>query len=330
MQPHPVVLVPGIMGSELVFQGQCVWAADKRALRAIDRPSYLLPWLPLSPGQPVSTYVPLVSFLRRKGFRPNQDLFLFGYDWRRGVQTAAEELSRHVDSVVRMQHGGQIIFLAHSLGCLIVQWAITHDLVRAAKIKAVIAAGPPSLGSAKSFRSLLEIPSLSRWFGRMHALARLVRPTRTYQIETSLLKSLMTVRSVVELLPPRDLPILSVGTSQLFSAFEWSGWPDTLSNLLRMSEQTLSDLEARPWRASDPPRTLIASKVHPTETGYLLHATDPFRMIGALPTDAGDGTVLVDSALEFGFDGGTQIWVDSRHDELLNDPTAMQFLDTLL
>jgi hypothetical protein len=86
---HPVVLVPGIMGSELSIDGHVVWAVDSRGLRTIFSPSYLLPWLPADAGAPVAVYDPLIHFLRTDLGYPRDELFLFGYDWRIGIESAA-------------------------------------------------------------------------------------------------------------------------------------------------------------------------------------------------------------------------------------------------
>jgi hypothetical protein len=49
MKPNPVVVVPGLMGSELSFEGSLVWQRSLRALRSILNPAFFMPWLPLRP-----------------------------------------------------------------------------------------------------------------------------------------------------------------------------------------------------------------------------------------------------------------------------------------
>src|SRR5436309_1217323 len=107
-----IVLVPGIMGSELSVAGLVVWAGDRRGIRSIVNPSLLLPWLSAEAGKPLeSHYDSVQEFLERKGYRRNIDLFLFGYDWRRGIQYAAEDLGLFVDQTVRKDSNKPIVFL---------------------------------------------------------------------------------------------------------------------------------------------------------------------------------------------------------------------------
>jgi hypothetical protein len=227
---NPIVLVPRIMDSELSINGRVVWAADSRGLRTIFTPSYLLPWLPTNAGAPVAVYDRVIQFLRTSLGYQGDELFLFGYDWRAGIETAARSLANFIGQTVRMEQGGQIVFLAHSLGCLAVRWAILKGLISPERVKLVIAAGPPFLGSASAFRSVIEMPQINDLFRRLFQLARLAFPGAARRLELSVTKSLMCVSSLVELMPPRDIPIIvEQGGTQLLSAFDWKGWPSEIA-----------------------------------------------------------------------------------------------------
>lgn len=322
---NPLVLVPGIMGSELSINGHVVWASDSRGLRTIFTPPYLLPWLPVEVGVPVAVYDPLTQFLRGDLGYGRDEFFPFGYDWRGGIEPAAQSLANFVDKTVRMEHGGQIVFLAHSLGCLVVRWAITKGLIRPDKVRIVIAAGPPYLGSASAFRSVMELPQISDLFCRLFQLARWAFPGAARRLELSVTNTLMCLSSLLELMPPRDIPIiLEQGGTQLLSAFEWKGWPKEVAAITAGALSVQDELGKSPWPASVP-RKLIMSDVHPTETGYRLDDQDPFIITGQLPTEGGDGTVLSESALEFGSDEPV-LSVASKHEDLLCDHQVFGYL----
>src|SRR5208337_144004 len=145
--------------------------------------------------KPLAVYDTLIGFLRQvKGYGAD-DLFLFSYDWRVGIEGAARQLGNFVDATVRRNHGGPIIFIAHSLGCLVVRFAISSGLVAAGRTKMIIAAGPPALGSAAAFKSLVEMPEIHESFDRLYNLVRITWPNLAKRTELSLTKSLMTVRS---------------------------------------------------------------------------------------------------------------------------------------
>jgi hypothetical protein len=72
-------------------------------------------------------------------------------------------------------------------------------------------------------------------------------------------------------------------------------------------------------------RTLVISNETPTDTGYFLHSSDPFSILGALPTGGGDGIVLEASARAFG--ANSEVLVQSEHELLLDDGDTLAHLD---
>jgi hypothetical protein len=327
MKPNPVVLVPGIMGSRLSLSGWTVWDESIVASRAIFNPSLFNSWIPLESGPPVSaTYGNLIRWITiRKGYGPD-DFFAFGYDWRAGIEGAAAELQRFVENKVR--RGSQIIFLAHSLGCLVVRWSILEGMIPPEKIKLIIAAGPPFLGAPKAFKSVIELPDINASLNNLVRMARFVRPSIADQITIPVIKSLMGVKSLLEIMPPRGMPVLNEGGQQLLSAFQWRGWPSSLSGEVAQADQVQARLASGTW-TSGLPRKLIVSDKSPTETGYYIDPADQFSISACLATEPGDGTVLIESARAFGSDE-PELLVDSLHQQLLNDQITIQYLDKVL
>jgi hypothetical protein len=324
---NPVVLVPGIMGSHLFLKGWTVWADSFTAVRLILNPSLLNPWISLDPGPPLNRfYGSLVRFFAQKQY-DDDDLFLFGYDWRSGIINGAIALARFVQEKVQRLRS-PIVFIAHSLGCLLVKWAIAEGLIPVQLVKLVVAAGPPTLGSANAFKSLIEVPDISTHLNLLLRSMRFVHPTLADQLTIPLLRSLMVVQSLLELMPPRTIPVFTEGSPQLFSAFQWRGWPRALREAIAEADRVQNQMATQIWPAVVP-RKLILSDKSATETGYFIDAVNPFQIAASLAAGAGDGTVLVDSARAFGSDE-PELLVDARHEELLDDMKSRQYLDAIL
>lgn len=324
-KPNPIVIVPGMLGSELRLYGRSIWSDRKReAARVVRNPSLLLPWVPLSADRVLDFYDPLLQCLRYGKHYDDGNLFLFAYDWRQGLETTAESLRVFVQNVVRVKHTAPIIFVAHSFGCLVVRFALARSVLEPSKVKLVIAAGPPMLGSARAFRSVVELPSFQWFFDIVFASLRRRWRAGAARLETPLVKCLMTVRSVLETMPPRGSSTWAPeGSAAYSSGFEWNGWPPSLAELLRLAEGTQTELQTTPW-PSGVTRKLILSAEHPTDVSYELDSTNYFRITG-VRAKAGDGRVLAESARFFGTDE-PELSVWKGHDELLFDDQTLNYL----
>ena len=324
----PVVIVPGIMGSELSVAGKTIWAANHRALSSILNPALLLPWCPAEPGDPIEAYRNVQTMLENKGYKLGQDLFAFGYDWRGSLQDAAASLKAYVDQVVRAAHAGRIFFITHSLGCLVLRWAITQGLIVSQKVECVLAAGPPMLGSALAFKSLLQMPEINDRFDRWFRVARRWSPQLGDRLSLSVTSALQSVSSLLELLPHEQIPVFMVNASQLEEAWQWPELADELRTLRDSAIRTQSALRNAAW----PPaikRQLVLSERFPIDTGYVVDPRDSRRIVCSWPTESGDGTVVADSARAFESDY-PELVVNSRHDSLLSDPATLSWLDRRL
>lgn len=327
MKPNPVVLVPGIMGSELGLNGSAVWNDSWSALWAVFNPTLLAHWVPLQPGEPLKgVYGDTIEWMRvQKGYGPD-DLYAFGYDWRLGIRSAAEGLAHFVENTVR--RGSQIIFLAHSLGCLVVRWALAEGLITSIKVKIVVAAGPPFLGSATAFKSVIDIPDIDERLNYLFRTLVAVYPTLANRATLTLIKSMMTIQSLIEMMPHPQIPVFSDGSAQLFGVSAWPGWPDVLKLAVSNAEHVQNRLESTSWPVHVP-RKLILSDEWPTETGFFIDNSDPYKITASLPSQPGDGTVLADSARAFGSDEA-ELVVQSAHRELLRDQQVRNYLNSIL
>jgi pimeloyl-ACP methyl ester carboxylesterase len=325
VKANPVVIIPGLLGTELELSGWRVWDDTFHAVRVLLNPGLLLPWLNLKPVQLLTrNYGVLRTLLVTKGYVLDSDFFMFEYDWRVGIEQAAQQFARFFAN--RVFKGVQVTIIAHSLGCLIARWAIVKRLVEELKIKKVIAAGPPMAGAARAFRSVVDIPNISERFNRLLLLLRRRWPATADQITEPLTKSLMTMTSLLELLPPPGTPVFADPNQTLFDAFEWPGWPVELESMLDKAKRTQQDLQQLIWPGHIHTQLVLAEN-RGTDEGYLLDSTSPFVLLGTLPPGLGDGTVLADSARQF---GGTEMTVKAEHDLLLTDPAFLNYIDGLL
>lgn len=125
-QRHPVILVPGITGTELVDSGtgKLAWGNGARLITPRDGAYRLILPLPgqdarppLEPGKVLEkirlgpivsqAYGPIIEMLEVHGYqrgeldapRPGDGLFLFGYDWRRDNEETIRRLAEQLENL---------------------------------------------------------------------------------------------------------------------------------------------------------------------------------------------------------------------------------------
>jgi hypothetical protein len=210
MAPPPgaaqvVVLVPGIMGSELRLGGQLVWPGSA--------PNLLLPFYRIDDllrEDLVATdlirsytflspqYQALINDLGRCGFRETGDpptLWLFPYDWRKANELAAAGLADRVDAAVAA-HGGraEVSLVAHSMGGLICRYYLESGAF----------AGRPGLAAV---RRLITLATPHR--GAAAALPRVLGMEKTLWLSAAQVRQVASdprYPAAYQLLPPAGEP----------------------------------------------------------------------------------------------------------------------------
>jgi hypothetical protein len=334
-----IILVPGGMGTTLSLSGTRVWDFNILPLRLdgvrmITDPALLVPWLPLKPGKLLSVYDSLINFLVSHGYVKDNDLFLWGYDWRQGMEANAVQLANFVNTI--NLGSKKILFIAHSSGCMVVRWALLFGtaaapsvpMINNALVDSVVAAGPPMLGMARPFKDIVQMPKINDTFDTLFTLLRLLYPSLADQVSVPINKSLMAVTAQLEALPPNNIPILSGGSnppSSIYGVFNWKGWPDELASLLASVQATQGKLQTANWGSVQ--CTVVASQSHETDTGYVLGTNDEYK--SDLPTDKGDDSVLLSSAQAY-CPNANFVIVGERHRTLLDDPLTRTALAAMI
>ena len=162
---RPVVVVPGLAGSNLWRGGDQVWPS----LRLFGHPELLRVAHPLDargivnqvvvvPGLlELQGYSTLTDYLRDSlGYEVGHDLLEFAYDFRQDNRRSAVELGAAIE---RWNVSAPITIIAHSMGCLITRYYIER-LGGKRRVERVVLLGGPHAGTPYAFAGLLSGPKL--------------------------------------------------------------------------------------------------------------------------------------------------------------------------
>lgn len=187
---HPVVFVPGIMGSELWLGKERIWPNLKLLFK---EPEFLkYPGIPgIEPRGILQEVVVVPNLIKLEqysqlgdylvedlGYTRGKDFFEFAYDWRQDIRLTAKQLSQFIDALPVKP----IKLVAHSLGTLVSRYYVER-LGGKDKVDKLILMGGPHLGTPAAVSSLLFGPDVLP-FGLMGETLRKVISTfyTSYQI----------------------------------------------------------------------------------------------------------------------------------------------------
>ncbi|MFA6105514.1 MAG: hypothetical protein WC725_02840 [Patescibacteria group bacterium] len=122
---RPVIVVPGIMGSE---QKNGVWVMD-----------------PI-----LHTYDNLLDTFKANGYTDGADLFTFPYQWRQSNVLTAVQLKHKIDEVKAISGSNKVNLVAHSMGGLVARQYIQSDAYTQ-DVDQMIFMGTPHLGSPDAY-----------------------------------------------------------------------------------------------------------------------------------------------------------------------------------
>ncbi len=98
-------------------------------------------------------YQGLIDFFTSNGYTLNQDLFVFPYDWRKDVALTTPLLDQKITEIKNQTGTNKVDIVAHSMGGLIARNYIS-DPNRALNVRKLFTLGTPHLGSVRFLKNL--------------------------------------------------------------------------------------------------------------------------------------------------------------------------------
>ncbi len=193
----PVLIVPGITGTEMKKDSELLWADITRMLNPLQSDSFLDPLAfndDLSPSD-VGVFTgdvlrnpnglfdytqSLISEFINQGYIENETLFTFPYDWRYGVsgvngdgspngeagKTNSDLLKEKIIQILQQTGASKVDVIAHSMGGLIVKkYVIDNTDPANHKINKAVFVGVPNTGSVKAVKGLILGDNMGVYFG---------------------------------------------------------------------------------------------------------------------------------------------------------------------
>ncbi|MCL5667064.1 MAG: hypothetical protein M1383_04820 [Patescibacteria group bacterium] len=169
---NPVLLIPGIMGTEIYKGSEKLWPDVNRMFYS-SSDDFLNPLSLNDGGVPIYTDVVLgdivgkpntlfdysqglINDLKSQSYTENQTLFTFPYDWRKELGSVANnELKNKIDEVLNTASSAKVDVIAHSQGGLLIKKLLYDHPEYQEKINKIIFVGVPNLGAPKAAKALL-------------------------------------------------------------------------------------------------------------------------------------------------------------------------------
>jgi hypothetical protein len=339
-----IVVVPGIMGSELRLQElgpnkvpiqTLVWGEDLNVIwkTLAQKPDCLssteitpgrvlrhLRGLPLPKRRPL--YGPLLEHLKETyNLQENIDLFAFGYDWRVCNLKSAARLADLLRKST--QDHDRIVLIAHSMGGLVCRALLSSDQFKdlRPRIAKLIQLGTPVLGSAKAFFSLKSHIKLSSPFDLVLRLRQKLMPRLYYDLYSSLSRC----EAIFQLMPPVNERIIFDEGGEHYSALDQRLWQREVHELIAGAKSLHEMIQNE---MGDDIYSIYSTDIA-TERGYMIDDSKKVRAV-CVPGVNGDGTVSVFSAATATSQQNRLVFSSIAHDDLPQSRTVWKALGNLL
>ena len=143
---HPLVIVPGFMASSLQTLSKIpVWEPTLFSLGHLSIENELE-----SKGLISDYYSGLLNYLKSIGYKKDETLFEFPYDWRQKVETNGEKLYDYIQKMQNKHGFDSVDIINHSMGGLVTRQA--HKL--GANISKTIYIASPHYGMHSAYRMI--------------------------------------------------------------------------------------------------------------------------------------------------------------------------------
>jgi hypothetical protein len=298
-----VLIVPGIMGSQLGFERPAPLPRDLLWVDPVDISAGRLRALRIDAGAPIRTMgVVLHSYLRLRlhlvasGF----DVDCVDYDWRLGIDVLGKQLAQRIEA----EPHGHLHLVAHSMGALVSRAAMSQPARR--KVQQFVLLASPNEGS------FAGVQAVRGTYPVVRKLARLDARISAEQLAEEVFN---TFPSLYHLLPSpgHTYPI------DLFDAGQWpSQGPRPRADLLDAARASRAGFAKANERYS-----VVVGTGQPTVTGIERVQDDFVYTV----TPHGDGTVPVVSAR---LEGAHTYYVACAHSELTRNPLVANAVADIL
>jgi pimeloyl-ACP methyl ester carboxylesterase len=298
-----VLIIPGIMGSQLGFERPAPLPPDLLWVDPADIGAGRLRALRVDAAAPLRTMgVVLFSYLRLRlqlvanGF----DVDCVDYDWRLGIDVLGKQLAQRIEA----EPHAQVHLVAHSMGGLVSRAALSLPSRR--KVQQVVLLGSPNEGS------FAGVQAVRGTYPVVRKLARLDPRISAEQLADEVFN---TFPSLYHLLPTpaHTQPI------DLFDAQQWpQQGPRPRTELLRAAWEGRGCLSKASAHYS-----VVVGTGQPTVTGIESVKDDFVYTV----TPHGDGTVPAVSAH---LEGAQTYYVACAHSELTRDPLVASAVADIL
>jgi len=181
----PLVIVPGILGSELKVAEETEWSQPDGHGGTFSHtyPKDEVVWInaleALKPGPDDyfdvlrmksdgiasdanidktgelygGVYGPTKEFFTDNGYILGENLFVFGYDWRKDISLTKSLLDQKIEEIKTQTGSDKVDILSHSMGGLVARYYIA-DQEKAKNVRKLFTLGTPHLGAAKFLKAL--------------------------------------------------------------------------------------------------------------------------------------------------------------------------------
>lgn len=318
-----VVMLPGIMGSNLSANGERIWAdVGELMWGGMDKLQ------PQSPGVAAesifnASYGRLDAFLQR-----SHDVLPFEYDWRRSVTAAADRLAETMNALLSKTEpfGQPIRILAHSMGGLVARALMLQhpDVWRRICERPnshTVMLGTPLYGSFRVLDVLTGNDSMVSYLSTLDL----------WNSEAEILRIVAKYTGLMELLPRTEIQLERLGCvtkRNYFNSDEWSQLAEIAGrrsltvpdrNALRVARQT-ARLADGDWDTSKV--IYVHGTGESTPSGYEMTG----GRLKSVTTHEGDGTVL----WELGDLPLRRFWMDAVHGNMADHEPAFGAIRQLL
>ena len=319
-----VVLLPGIMGSNLSQKNKEIWLHYGRILTGgLINLGYSNVNKIVADSVVKTSYYKLYKWLSAK-----YDVVVYPFDWRKPLPECANEFNTKIKSLLKI--GQPIKIIGHSMGGLLVRdFIINHDDtwqdLKASKSFRIVFLGSPLGGS-------FRIPSVL--FGE-DAIIKKLSKLDLFHTKETLLKMFSQFPGILALLPLTTDPENDFGNMQTWenmrTYFGKSNWPLPLQSDIDYFKTYRDNILHNRDGIDYSSMIYIAGKDKMTPCGYYLDKIPPKKQLYFLYTSEGDQSVTWESGIPKQLiDANSVYYSNVTHGALANEPDLFDAIDELL